>query len=74
MMQYKVVNADHLRSLEALVNLNILNGWTPSGGVFCHTTEPRESPIYELSSNKEEIFVAVSSAPTKVLWSQAMIK
>lgn len=74
MMQYKVINADHLRSLEAIVNFNILKGWVPCGGVFCKPIEPRESPIYQVSDDGKSIKVAVELSGTESLWSQAMIR
>jgi len=47
-MIYKVINARHLRSLEAIVNLNIEDGWEPLGSLVC---QPMPETCYPSKSN-----------------------
>ena len=69
---YKVLNAGHLRTLEALVNLNIRKGWKPQGSVFALKTQTSTVAILELSDCGKEL-VECAEAPTNTNWFQAMI-
>lgn len=69
---YKVINAGHLRTLEALVNLNIRKGWKPHGSVFALKTHTSTAAILELSDCGTELVECIE-AKTNTNWFQAMV-
>lgn len=69
---YKVINAPHLRTLEALVNKNILEGWEPIGGVSATQTMQSVEPVMTLMSDGS-IQPCSDPIPSERIWTQAMV-
>ncbi len=69
---YKVLNAGHIHTLEALVNLNIRKGWKPHGSVFALKTQTNTVAILELSDCGKELVECIE-AETYANWFQAMV-
>lgn len=70
--EYKVLNARHLRTLEALVNLNVRKGWQPHGSVFALKTQTNTTMILALSDCGKELVERIE-AESDTNWFQAMI-
>jgi len=71
---YHVVNAGHLRSLEAVVTIQIGQGWQPLGGVYSAPKTPTSEPIWKIDMAGTGLTTAQDDAPTSTNWCQAMIK
>jgi len=72
-MEYKVVNAAHLRTLESITNLNIKKGWIPQGGIHSKSTKEMFVPVFGIgiSGELEEMSRELS---TTNHWYQAMTR
>lgn len=69
---YQVINAWHLRGLEALVTRCIVvEGWEPIGGVHSVPAEKRMAPVYQL--NPDMSIDNELELETDRLWFQAMV-
>ena len=70
---YTVVNAGHLRSLEAIVNLKLTKGWIPLGGVYSVSKEKRMEPIYEISGDGNSLEPTEKEYESTTNWCQSMV-
>lgn len=73
-MQYKVINAGHLRTLESIVNLNMRDGWVPTGGVYAVPKDREREHIWSISSDGEGTEPVGDAIETELNWCQAVIR
>lgn len=70
---YSVVNAGHLRTLEATVNLKLEEGWIPLGNVYSAPMEERVEPIFEITPEGGSLTTKGAERKTSTNWCQAMV-
>ena len=72
-MIYKVVNAENLRSLEAMVNLSLLGGWELAGSLIAQPIRERpiNSPVFCISENG--LSDTGKTVPSTTNWCQPMV-
>lgn len=70
---YKVVNAGHLRTLEATVNLELVEGWIPLGNVYHAPKEKITEPIWRITEKGDSLEMSGAEAETDKNWCQAMV-
>ena len=71
--EYKVINAGHLRSIEAMVNLNLKKGWIPLGNVYSAPKDKTVEPIWEIGPDNDSLQASDKEFETSTNWCQAMI-
>ena len=69
---YIVVNAPHLRSLEAIVNIKMQDGWQPLGGVYSTYEKKKLAPLWIINDLGE--LETKGERMSNKNWCQAMIK
>lgn len=72
-IQYEVVNARNLRSLEAVVTLKLRDGWELVGGVFGQAVESRGEVVWKISSDGRSIEPTGTEIVSSTNWCQAMV-
>jgi len=70
--EYTVVNAGHLRTLEAIINLMLVDGWIPAGGIYSVPKTPTKEYVMQIGGDGG-LVVAGKMMDTDTNWCQAMI-
>ncbi len=70
---YCVVNAGHLRTLEAIINLKIRDGWIPQGSVHSTPKPSQVDNVMQIDADGTGLEMTPAALETSTNWCQAMV-